>query len=104
MRDRRDRRCGRDPGGGGPRCGPGGAQVPRHDRLGDASFVKNFNPFTGTGLPSGTIVQGAFYEPLLVTPLGKTSPQPWLAHSYSWTNHNRTLRLNLVHNARLVGR
>jgi peptide/nickel transport system substrate-binding protein len=67
---------------------------------GDPSFVKNFNPFTGTGLPSGTIVQGAFYEPLLVTPLGKTSPQPWLAHSYSWTNRNRTLRLNLVHNAR----
>jgi peptide/nickel transport system substrate-binding protein len=67
---------------------------------GDPAFVKNFNPFTGTGLPSGTIVNGAFYEPLLVTPLGKTSPQPWLARSYSWTNRNRTLRLNLVHRAR----
>src|SRR6476659_5106895 len=67
---------------------------------GDPAFTKNFNPFTATGLPSGTIVNGAFYEPLLVTPLGKTSPQPWLARSYSWTNHNRTLRLNLVHNAR----
>ena len=67
---------------------------------GDPAFTKNFNPFTATGLPSGTIVNGAFYEPLLVTPLGKTSPQPWLARSYSWTNRNRTLRLNLVHNAR----
>ncbi len=67
---------------------------------GDPAFTRNFNPFTATGLPSGTIVNGAFYEPLLITPLGKTSPQPWLARSYSWTNHNRTLRLNLVHNAR----
>jgi len=67
---------------------------------GDPAFTRNFNPFTGTGLPSGTIVQGAFYEPLLITPEGKTSPQPWLARSYSWTNRNRTLRLNLVHNAR----
>ena len=67
---------------------------------GDPAFTKNFNPFTATGLPSGTIVQGAFYEPLLITPLGKTSPQPWLARSFSWTNHNRTLRLNLVHNAK----
>jgi peptide/nickel transport system substrate-binding protein len=67
---------------------------------GDPAFTRNFNPFTGTGLPSGTIVNGAFYEPLLITPLGKTSPQPWLAHSYRWTNRNRTLVLNLVHNAR----
>jgi peptide/nickel transport system substrate-binding protein len=67
---------------------------------GDPAFTRNFNPFTGTGLPSGTIVNGAFYEPLLITPEGKTSPQPWLARSYSWTNRNRTLRLNLVHNAR----
>jgi peptide/nickel transport system substrate-binding protein len=67
---------------------------------GDAAFTRNFNPFTGTGLPSGQVVLGAFYEPLLITPLGKTSPQPWLAHSYRWINHNRTLRLNLVHNAR----
>src|SRR5262249_29036136 len=65
---------------------------------GDPAFTKNFNPFPATGLPSGTIVQGAFYEPLLITPEGKTKPQPWLARSFSWTNHNRTLRLNLVHN------
>ena len=59
---------------------------------GDGAFTRNFNPFTGTGLPSGTLVNGAFYEPLLITPVGKTSPQPWLARSYSWTNRNRTLR------------
>ena len=37
---------------------------------GDPAFTKNFNPYTATGLPSGTIVQGAFYEPLTITPLG----------------------------------
>src|SRR5215470_9472411 len=67
---------------------------------GDGAFTRNFNPYTGTGLPSGVVVNGAFFEPLLITPLGKTTPQPWLARSYSWTNKNRTLRLNLVHNAR----
>lgn len=67
---------------------------------GDPAFVKNFNPYTATGLPSGSFVQGALYEPLLITPLGKTSPQPWLARSYSWTNRHKTLRLNLVRNAR----
>ena len=34
---------------------------------GDPAFTKNFNPYTATGLPSGSIVQGAFYEPLIVT-------------------------------------
>jgi peptide/nickel transport system substrate-binding protein len=67
---------------------------------GDPAFTKNFNPYTATGLPSGSFVQGAFYEPLLITAEGKSKPQPWLAHSYSWSNRNRTLRLNLVHNAR----
>jgi peptide/nickel transport system substrate-binding protein len=67
---------------------------------GDPAFTRNFNPYTSTGLPSGSFVQGAFYEPLLITAEGKTSPQPWLARSYSWTNRNRTLRLNLVHNAK----
>jgi peptide/nickel transport system substrate-binding protein len=67
---------------------------------GDPAFTRNFNPYTSTGLPSGSFVQGAFYEPLLITAEGKSKPQPWLARSYSWSNHNRTLRLNLVHNAR----
>src|SRR5204862_4883029 len=67
---------------------------------GDPTFIRNFNPYTSTGLPSGSFVQGAFYEPLLITAEGKSKPQPWLARSYSWSNRNRTLRLNLVHNAR----
>src|SRR5437773_6909290 len=64
---------------------------------GDPAFTRNFNPYTSTGLPSGSFVQGAFYEPLLITAEGKTKPAPWLARSYSWSNRNRTLRLNLVH-------
>src|SRR5215213_8082610 len=67
---------------------------------GDPAFVRNFNPYTATGLPSGSFVQGAMYEPLLITAEGKSKPQPWLARSYSWSNGNRTLRLNLVRNAR----
>ncbi|MFL6037958.1 MAG: ABC transporter substrate-binding protein, partial [Gaiellaceae bacterium] len=67
---------------------------------GDPAFTRNFNPYTATGLPSGSFVQGAMYEPLLITAEGKSNPQPWLARSYTWTNRNKTLRLNLVRNAR----
>jgi peptide/nickel transport system substrate-binding protein len=67
---------------------------------GDPAFTRNFNPYTATGLPSGSFVQGAFYEPLLITAEGKSKPQTWLARSYSWSNRNKTLRLNLVHNAK----
>jgi len=63
---------------------------------GDPAFVKNFNPYTATGLPSGSFVQGAFYEPLIITAEGKSKPQPWLARSFAWTNGNKTLRLNLA--------
>src|SRR5213595_3191467 len=52
---------------------------------GDPAFVKNFNPFTATGLPSGSFVKGAFYEPLIITAEGKSKPQPWLARSFAWT-------------------
>ncbi len=64
---------------------------------GDPAFVKNFNPYTATGLPSGSFVQGAFYEPLIITAEGKSKPQPWLARSFAWSNGNKTLRLNLAH-------
>src|SRR4051812_42501710 len=67
---------------------------------GDPAFTRNFNPYTATGLPSGSFVQGAFYEPLLITAEGKRRPPPWLPHSYSWSNGTRTLRLHLVHTAR----
>src|SRR3954452_17935808 len=63
---------------------------------GDPAFTKNFNPYTATGLPSGTIVQGAFYEPLIVTGEGGLKPVPWLARSWAWSNGNKTLTLELA--------
>jgi len=62
---------------------------------GDPAFVKNFNPYTATGLPSGSIVNGAFYEPLIVVGEGGLKPVPWLAKSWKWSNGNKTLTLNL---------
>jgi peptide/nickel transport system substrate-binding protein len=62
---------------------------------GDPAFVKNFNPYTATGLPSGSFVQGAFYEPLIVVGEGGLKPVPWLAKSWAWSNGNKTLTLQL---------
>ena len=31
---------------------------------GDPAFVRNFNPYTATGLPSGQFIKGAMYEGL----------------------------------------
>jgi peptide/nickel transport system substrate-binding protein len=67
---------------------------------GDVTFIKNFNPFTATGLPSGQFIQGSFYEGLIVTGEGGLKPVPWLARSWKWSNGNRTLTLNLTHNAK----
>src|SRR5258706_15753014 len=67
---------------------------------GDPAFTKNFNPYTATGLPSGTIVQGAFYEPLTITPLGGLPTQGWLARTYKWKRGGKTLVLALVRNAK----
>ena len=63
---------------------------------GDPTFVKNFNPYTATGQPSGAFVQGAFYEPLIITGEGGLKPVPWLARRWSWSNGNRTLTLNIA--------
>src|SRR5829696_5222309 len=63
---------------------------------GDPSFTKNFNPYTATGLPSGSFVQGAFYEPVVITPQGGLKPVPWLARSWRWSNGNKTLTLNIA--------
>jgi peptide/nickel transport system substrate-binding protein len=63
---------------------------------GDPAFVKNFNPFTATGLPSGSFVQGAFYEPLVVVGEGGLKPVPWLARSWKWSNGNKTMTLQLA--------
>ncbi len=37
---------------------------------GDPAFVRNFNPYTATSVPSGAFVRGAMYEPLLVARAG----------------------------------
>src|SRR5438477_2417280 len=63
---------------------------------GDPAFVKNFNPYTATGLPSGSFVQGAFYEPLIITGEGGLKPVPWLARTWAWSNANKMLTLNLA--------
>lgn len=63
---------------------------------GDPAFVKNFNPFTATGLPSGAFVKGAIYEGLIVSPEGGKPAVPWLARSWKWSNGNKTLTLNIA--------
>src|SRR5947209_18499596 len=67
---------------------------------GDPAFTKNFNPYTATGLPSGSFVQGAFYEPLIITGEGGLPPVPWLARKWAWSNGNKTLTLELAKNAK----
>ncbi len=67
---------------------------------GDPAFVRNFNPYTAQGLPSGQFVRGAVYEGLIVTPAGGLPARPWLARSWKWSNGNKTLTLNLAPNAK----
>jgi len=67
---------------------------------GDPAFVKNFNPYTATGLPSGQFIDGAMYEPLIIVGEGGLKPVPWLAQSWKWSNGNKTLTLNLTHKAK----
>ncbi|HEX7084670.1 MAG TPA: ABC transporter substrate-binding protein [Gaiellaceae bacterium] len=67
---------------------------------GDPAFTKNFNPFTSTGIPSGQFVKGAIYEGLIISPEGGKPAVPWLARSWKWSNHNKTLTLNLAKNVK----
>jgi len=67
---------------------------------GDPAFVKNFNPYVSTGLPTGSFVRGAFYEPLIITPEGGRQTIPWLARTWKWSNGNKTLTLNLATTAK----
>jgi len=63
---------------------------------GDATFTKNFNPYTGNTSPSGSIVRGAFYEPLIITTVAGGGRQyPWLAQSWKWSGGNKTLTLDI---------
>jgi peptide/nickel transport system substrate-binding protein len=63
---------------------------------GDPAFTKNFNPYTGNGLPSGQFVRGAVYEGLMVSPEGGKPTLPWLARTWAWSNGNKTLTLQLA--------
>jgi peptide/nickel transport system substrate-binding protein len=67
---------------------------------GDPAFTKNFNPFTGSGLPSGQIVRGAIYEGLMISPEGGKPTLPWLARTWKWSNGNKTLTLQLAKNVK----
>ena len=67
---------------------------------GDPAFVKNFNPYTAQGLPSGQFIRGSMYEGLMVTPAGGLPTRPWLARSWKWSNGNKTLTLNLAQNVK----
>src|SRR6478672_4049108 len=67
---------------------------------GDPAFTRNFNPYAGGGLPSNSIAQGAFYEPLIITPAGGSKTVPWLARTWKWSNGNKTLTMNLARNAK----
>src|SRR5690242_18095126 len=65
---------------------------------GDPAFTKNFNPYAGGGLPSNAFVQGAMYEPLIVTSAGGIHTVPWLARSWKWSNKNKNLTLHIAKN------
>jgi peptide/nickel transport system substrate-binding protein len=67
---------------------------------GDPAFTKNFNPYSGGGLPTNSIAQGAFYEPLIAVSAGGVQTKPWLARSWKWSNRNKTLTLALARNAK----
>src|SRR5215211_1135312 len=91
--------------GSAPAATDGAGTVNAHACLvmtgsGDPAFTRNFNPYAGGGLPSNAIVQGTFYEPLLVVPSGGSRTGPWLARSWKWSNGNKTLTLNLARNAK----
>ncbi|HEY7397287.1 MAG TPA: ABC transporter substrate-binding protein [Gaiellaceae bacterium] len=67
---------------------------------GDPAFVRNFNPYTATGLPSGQFIKGSMYEGLVISPEGGLPAVPWLARSWKWSNGSKTLTLNLAHNVK----
>ena len=67
---------------------------------GDPAFTRNFNPYAGGGLPTNSIAQGAFYEPLIAVSAGGVQTKPWLARSWKWSNGNKTLGLALARNAK----
>jgi peptide/nickel transport system substrate-binding protein len=60
---------------------------------GDATFTRNFNPYSGAKMD---FTLGALYEPLLiVTPAGPGRIYKWLASGYSWSKDGKTLTLQV---------
>src|SRR3954463_5981939 len=58
---------------------------------GDPAFTKNFNPYIAGSLPSGALVRGAFYEPLIITTAAGGGHQyPWLAQSRARRHGDQT--------------
>src|SRR5437660_427558 len=61
-------------------------------------WTRNFNPFLSTGT-AAEWSKGGIYEPLMIFAQNpQASVYPWLATSYSWTNGNKTLLVNLRQN------
>jgi len=67
---------------------------------GDPAFTRNFNPYTAGGLPSGALIRGAIYEPLMISPEGGKPTLPWLARSWKWSNGNKTVTLSMAKNVK----
>ncbi|MGO4595163.1 ABC transporter substrate-binding protein [Leifsonia sp. 2TAF2] len=70
----------------------GTSQTLRIAAIGNASFVRNFNPFSPTALGMTT---HAVYESMIVTNLAKGNVVPWLAKSYEWSSDGLSLTFNL---------
>ncbi|SDO99086.1 peptide/nickel transport system substrate-binding protein [Microbacterium sp. ru370.1] len=78
-------------------CAPGGGentdgQILRVASIGNASFTRNFNPFSPTALDMS---KRAVYEPLMVANLAKGEIVPWLAKNYEWSADGLTLTFTL---------
>ncbi|PPG86543.1 ABC transporter substrate-binding protein [Rathayibacter rathayi] len=60
--------------------------------IGNASFTRNFNPFSPSALK---ITNRAIYESPMVTNLAKGEIDPWLAKSYQWSDDGLQLTFTL---------
>ncbi|MBO3662809.1 ABC transporter substrate-binding protein [Microbacterium stercoris] len=67
-------------------------EVLRVASIGNASFTRNFNPFSPTALDMS---KRAVYEPLMVANLAQGELVPWLAKGYDWSDDGLTLTFTL---------
>lgn len=59
-------------------------------------LARNFNPFLPTSVALTDNVTSFIYEPLVqYNPFNTKAPIPWLATSWSWSNGDKTLTMNL---------